>query len=247
MNFVKNIITLKDIAEETIWPTRCCLCDKAGFLLCPNCISKLKFIDNNKMCKKCGEPYGKIQCCLCSPISKNLSDYEKENFNNNYELCKSVCLLNEDSGRLITLYKDAGERRLSYVMAYFMNNIISKRWINKDIALSYIPSTEEALKKRGFDHAQLLAQNLSNVSNIPLINIFERPKSSDQRKLGRYERLKNTENKLKILKKNELKTYSKILLIDDVITTGATLNTGAASIKSMGIDTIYCVTFSRTF
>lgn len=127
MNILNNgIKEIKDIAAETLWPTRCAICDKQGFLLCPNCASKLKFIDQNKTCEICGEPFGKIQCCSCNPIDKTLSEKEKLEFKLGFDKCLSVCFLNKETGRIVVLNKDAGERRLSYVMAYFISKAIPK-------------------------------------------------------------------------------------------------------------------------
>ena len=107
----KYVNIIKMAIEETIWPTRCAICDKPNFLLCPQCASKILFIDQTKSCKICGEPFAKIQCCGCR-------------INLSFKKCISSTILNEDTGKIITLYKDAGERRLSSVMAYFMSKSI---------------------------------------------------------------------------------------------------------------------------
>lgn len=127
MHIINNgIHEIKNIAAETLWPTRCAICDKQGFLLCPSCASKLKFIDQNKTCKICGEPYGLIQCCSCNPIDKFLNEQEKQEFKLSFDKCLSVCLLNKESGRIVVLNKDAGERRLAGIMAYFISKSIPK-------------------------------------------------------------------------------------------------------------------------
>lgn len=245
-----NIKVFKNIAAETIWPTRCAICDKSGYLLCPKCAASLIFIDSNKACSVCGEPFGQIQCCGCSPIDKTLTEEEKVNYKPNYNQCLSVVRLDKNSGRIVALCKDAGERRLSRVMAYFMSKAIPRYWINKNTRIVYIPSSKEAVTRRGFDHCELLANELSSILKISYIKCFERPKSKDQRKLGRTERVKNLKdmfalstNAKKLISENNL----SIILIDDVYTTGSTLNSAAKELKNFGANKIYCITFARTF
>lgn len=112
MKNIEKISLLKDAFEETLWPTRCAICDKPGFLLCPNCAKELPYIDQLKTCKTCGEPFGSIQCCGCGG-----SAY--------FDKCVSVFFLNNETGKLITTYKDAGEQRLSNVIAYFLTKAIN--------------------------------------------------------------------------------------------------------------------------
>lgn len=103
---------LKNAVAETLWPTRCAICDKPGYLLCPACSRQLPYIDQSKTCKRCGEPFGGTQCCGC-------------NDNTGFDRCVSVFLLNNDTGKIITTYKDTGERRLSGVIAYFIAKSIN--------------------------------------------------------------------------------------------------------------------------
>ena len=118
-NILLNVA--KDVALETIWPTRCVICDKPGTLLCGSCVSKIPFIDISNACKVCGEPYATLQCCNCSPVHANLPEDERDSYKPIYDRCISCCILNEDTGRIATVYKDGGERRLNQILAYFIN------------------------------------------------------------------------------------------------------------------------------
>ena len=112
MKKIKEISIIKEAFEETLWPTRCAICDKAGYLICPECARKLPYIDQLKTCPTCGEPFGSIQCCGC-------------NGKTNFDKCVSVFFLNNDTGKIITTYKDSGERRLAGVIAYFISKSIN--------------------------------------------------------------------------------------------------------------------------
>lgn len=246
---ILNIKIFKDSIRETLWPTRCALCDEHGCILCDHCMQKLNIIDSLKACKKCGEPYARVQCCSCTSITENKTD--PNNKVKYYDLVQSFCILDKYSGRIIGLYKDSGDRGLSLVIAYFISNIIPLKILKLDnLYLSYIPSTKDAQIKRGFDHCKLIAQDLIKLINLELIESLIVKKTKDQRKLSRVQRQDNLENKFqinynKIKVKNPNKSY--IILIDDVYTTGSTLNSAALALKQYGFKKVFCFTFSRTF
>lgn len=213
---------LHNALNEVLWPTRCAICDKPGEIICRDCLRKLPFIDINKSCKICGEPYGYCQCCGNHSFIKQII---------------SATLLNKDSGHIISIYKDAGELRLSQLIANIMLSYMPSSW-NIDV-LTFIPSSKEAYNKRGYDHAEILAKSISEISNIPIVEVFCRPKTIDQRKLSKAERSLNINIQTKQIPKQE-----NILLIDDVYTTGATLNACSSLLNEKNI---YALTFTRTF
>ena len=216
------IEVLNSAINEVLWPTRCAICDKPGEIICEECLRKLPYIDINKSCKICGEPYGFCQCC---------------GIHSNIKQTISATLLNKDSGHIISIYKDAGELRLARLIANIMYSYMPRNWIFD--SLTYIPSSKNAYNKRGYDHAKILAETFSEISGKPVIEIFDRPTTLDQRKLTKSERSQN----IKIKVKNSPPCNS-ILLIDDVYTTGATLNACASQLK---VNNIYALTFTRTF
>lgn len=242
---IKYLEYLKLAMLENLWPTRCCICDTPGYLLCPNCESRLPFIDQFSSCAKCGEPYAVKQCCNCTTAILN-----NNNDNIGIKQCKSAVVLNKETGRIISLYKDAGERRLVGVIAYFMSKIIPVYCFNENYILTYIPSSESSFNKRGFDHCKNLVIELSKRTNINYIEIFDRPKSIDQRNLTRQQRDKNMQNMFSIKKdnlKNIKNRINNLIIIDDVFTTGSTLNAAAKVLNKYNLKSIYALTFARTF
>ena len=241
-----NLFT--EAIKENIWPTRCVICDTQGKLICDACYKKIQFIDINRSCKICGEPYGETQCCSCCLKQINKVKY-KDLTKIWFDKCISAATLDENTGLIITRYKDSGEIRLSMTIAYILSLYTPKIWkSSKNTLITYIPDTQTAYTKRGFDHMELIAKHYSKILNIPYVSIFKRPISIDQRKLSRQNRNFNMQSKFDI--KNEhfnlLKNTKSIILIDDVYTTGSTLNAAAAQIKKFNIEKINCITFLRT-
>ncbi len=232
-----KINTLKLAAEETLWPTRCVICDTPGFLLCPKCAKTLSYIDHSKTCQKCGEPFGRLQCATC--MSKPPFDG-----------CVSATLLDKNSGAIVTLFKDAGEIRLAKVMAYFIAKALKPNWYKGSCLVTFIPASKEAFNKRGFDHSEILANEVSKQIGQRCVKLFKRPNSKDQRNLGRKGRFANIGQKYKILesKKDFISRLDlPVLIIDDVFTTGSTIYSASRELRSLGINPIYGGVFSRTF
>lgn len=240
---IANIIKLASL--ENLWPTRCCVCDKPGHLLCKSCESKLPFIDQYSSCQKCGEPYGLTQCCGCT--KEHSSTHGRTS---SIKQCRSAVILNADTGRITTIYKDAGEQRLSKVLAYFMSIICPNEWLKHKCFVTWIPSTKEAVLRRGFDHCKNVCNEFASMKSLNAVSIFDNPKSVDQRKLNRKQRIENMSNILKV-KLNTVKKitnyFDSVIVIDDVYTTGSTLNAAANVLKKCGFKNIYCITFARTF
>ncbi|MDO5329121.1 MAG: double zinc ribbon domain-containing protein [Coriobacteriia bacterium] len=217
---------LKSAIVENLWPTRCVICDRPGLSICKNCLRKLLYIDTNKTCKICGEPYGSIQCCG-----------NHENINR----CISATILNELSGRIVTVYKDAGELQLSILIANILFSYMPRSW--RGLPITFIPSTKQAYRKRGYDHSEILANKVAELCQSKCYKLFNRPKSADQRILNRDERKQNIK-KFELIDKANIES---VVIIDDVYTTGATLNSAANTLKKANYNNVYALTFTRTF
>ncbi|MEG0324645.1 MAG: double zinc ribbon domain-containing protein, partial [Raoultibacter sp.] len=59
---------LVESLEETLWPTRCAVCDTLGTVLCDRCRQRLPYIDYWRSCPRCGAPFGFTQCTECNPV-----------------------------------------------------------------------------------------------------------------------------------------------------------------------------------
>lgn len=224
---------LKEAIEETLWATRCVICDEQGTLLCETCTQNLSYIDQNLACPRCGEPYGIQQCCSCTPYSPSFTSGH------------SVVLLDERARAIVRAYKDQGEQRLAAFMGQSIAQLVSPEERKAIQLITHIPATKSAYRRRGFDHAEKIAQEVSLSLTIPAYSVFMRPKNIDQRKLGRKGRLSNMKGRFKVLPGISLP--HTILLVDDVFTTGATLCAATETLKEAGVAQVFCATFARTY
>lgn len=227
---------------EALWPTRCAICDLPGSLLCNDCAAKLIFIDATLACPTCGAPYGIIQCSECAS-TQNIPEEASHVSPFPLRAMASALLLDDRAKRIVTTFKDRNERRLSELMGAVMSRYVDPDWTRGNCALSYVPATKAALRERGFDHTETLALAVARALGIRCMNLFERPATSDQRKLGRKERMRNMRNSFALKECQDLP--ASVLLIDDVSTTGATMIGAAMALKDAGVDTVYGLTFGK--
>ncbi len=230
---------LCEALAETLWPTRCALCDAPGLPLCPTCRRQLPFIDALTACPRCGAPYGLVQCTECTGVMTASAGYDRFPL----DAMASAVVLTGRSRRLVTTYKDQGEQRLAHDLAALMAPYIPPSWYQNAPALAYIPATGAARRRRGFDHGALLAQALAQETSLPVAPLLAVPSHRDQRLLTRRERAANASNSLSVVPGASVP--SALIIIDDVCTTGSTLYAAATALRHAGADALYGLTFAR--
>ncbi len=180
--------------------------------LCKDCLEEIAFIKNNKVCSKCGKPID------------NESDYCLTCQNNDRYFNRNTSPL-AYKGKVIDLiinYKYKYRRYLGKYLATFMiDQYIDARY-DADIIVP-IPSTTLTAKKRGFDHIIELSEIMSERLKIPVASdvIIKVKETERQALLGGKARQENVLGAYKLC--GDIRD-KKVLLIDDILTTGATLS-----------------------
>ena len=113
--------------------------------------------------------------------------------------------------------------------------------------VTFVPMFPSKQKKRGYNQAELLAKELCKIIEINLDNknLARIKDTSTQTELSFSERQKNLENAFKVENKQAFKG-KVVLLVDDVLTTGATANNCAKELKRVGAKEVYVLTFATT-
>ncbi|NEZ47060.1 ComF family protein [Clostridium niameyense] len=130
-----------------------------------------------------------------------------------------------------------------------IGNIMIDKILNEKLDFDYItfvPSGKEAYKKRGYNQSEYLSKVISDKIHIPMIScLYKVKKTKDQIGLSTIERWENVKDSFNVINNNKL--YNKnILLIDDVLTTGATVFYCASKIKKSGAKNIYILTAAKS-
>ena len=137
----------------------------------------------------------------------------------------------------------------SFIAGKVLADLLCQIIIEKKLSIEcicYVPISKDSLKKRGFNQCSVLAKNISSILDIPVIDCLVKVKETKEQKLlGKEERMKNILDAFEI--KNKEKLFKKnILLIDDVYTTGATINECKKSIEKCNINKIYLLTIAKS-
>lgn len=114
-------------------------------------------------------------------------------------------------------------------------------------AVAYVPRSKKNLYFHGVDQARELAKAISAVYGIPAIDCIRRVGGKEQKLLSRDERMKNMKSSFVIKEDFHIeKPYKKILLVDDVYTTGATTKTCASLLRGRVSDSVVVFTLAKT-
>ncbi|MBI4041932.1 MAG: ComF family protein [Deltaproteobacteria bacterium] len=163
---------------------------------------------------------------------------------------RSLWRYSEEVGRFIGAIKFKGETALLKWAASQTFEHFGKELFSGIDALVPVPLSSKSFSQRLFNQTVLLSKHLSRLSGIPDHLLLEKlNETPPQRELPREARLKNLKGAFRL--RNKYKTMAKeggtILLIDDVLTTGATLKECAQVLKEAGFDDVRAFTLARNF
>ncbi len=144
---------------------------------------------------------------------------------------------------MVLRFKDSGDTYLKYNMAKLMR--LPEEQIDY---VAYVPSSAQAIRKRGYDHARLLAKQISQDQGLGLVDALTRLRQSgDSATMSKAERADNIKDAFSVSNTLDADTLKgkTILLIDDILTTGATASECAKVLKGCGVKRVLVSVFAR--
>ena len=199
------------------------------------------------ICGFCGKVYNKYICDDCIRIVNVIALNKQDNYNNKFFKKHLYIFKYEDIIReKIIKFKFENETYLHRTFAEaILNNEENIKFIEQYDYLIPVPIHKKRKKQRGYNQSELIARVICNeIKNIKLqTNIIVKDKNIvPQSTLNQKERERNIKNVCKIVNKKNVKN-KKILLLDDIYTTGSTANECSkilieAGCKEVGILTI---------
>ena len=217
---------------------KCINCSKELFKpmpysLCKECFEKLEFIDF--CCQKCGAKTYQ-DCADC----KECQDKKLH-----YMTARASVVYNSVARNLVLRLKAGGEKYLADYLADIM--MITYKKLNMDFDfIAAVPLSEKTLKKRGFNQSDLLAKSLSEKTGVTYLpNLIEKVnETSLQVGKSREERFENIKGAFSVKNPSSVEK-KRILLVDDVLTTTATVSEIAGTLKSAGVKSVTAIAFAR--
>lgn len=212
---------------------------------CPMCGNILK--ENEKeICDicKCKIPYiGRPNCLRCGKeIEDDAAEYCFDCSNHEHSYIRGFPALNYDDAISKSMMEFKYKNKRKYAK-FFATEIIrnnGSQILGLDIdALVPIPIHKLKYRKRGYNQAEILANELAGRLDIPVDNdlLVRRINTLSQKNLNNIEREKNLIKAFSCTEK--VVEYKSVMLVDDIYTTGATINACAKILKTKGIFDIY--------
>ena len=258
-----------DALAELLWPTRCVGCDMPGELLCEECRAALPWIAQRWACPVCGAPFGWLTCTACDRSRACVDSFPRADRPspcsepdaaalNRWPCRTTICAFPfaDAPAALVSLLKDGHELRIAPIMAAAMACALDEAaaWPALDKAaryderaldaLCFVPATAAAYARRGFDHMELVSRALSRELDLPLADVLVRRDARDQRALGRDARAENLAGTVTAL--DDVAGLS-LLLVDDVVTTGASMAESARALLARGAASVTACAFARVW
>lgn len=222
INYLSSLINL-------LFPSNCIICQtltSINEIVCKNCINNINSFQN------------------VNNLTHNLKDINGIFILGEYERILK---------NLIIKYKYNKQTKLSKFFAKLIFQKFNETIKNFNI-LDYnliipVPLHENKLKERGFNQSELLAKELASYFNINYDSnvVIQTKITQDQTKLNYLERIENVKDAFKINEKKIYQIKSKnVIIVDDVITTGATINNIIKVLKENGTNLIFVICIAKT-
>jgi ComF family protein len=141
---------------------------------------------------------------------------------------------------LVGDYKYESIRESAKVMALLLDLRVAV--LPGDTIVTAVPTIHSHIRRRGFDHAALLAREFSALRNIPYFPLLKRVHQQTQHDLKRTARLQAAKQAFGV---KNIPKRRPVLLIDDIMTTGATLEACVRLLQDGGVNEVYVAVVAR--
>ena len=209
-----------------IAPHSCCSCGNIGSILCPSCKNDI-VSDPFSACISCLRPT--LDGNLCSTCSAKLG------------VTLGWCVGERETHlkALLDWYKFNSAKEASKACAELLDMRLPL--LPGNVVAVPVPTSPAHRRARGFDHSSLLASRLAKKRKLLFRQVLERRSNDTQHFKARSERLKMSPSELEVI----AAVPPRILLIDDIYTTGATLRACIKKLQSAGAEQIYVAIIAR--
>ena len=222
-----------------IFPKHCPICESSmnyGGLVCRTCQSKMTEYNKKRKCLQCGRENDISVDAICKTCEKLKPEFDLANSVYRYEKEFQKAMLN-----------------LKFHSAYYkvkaFSALMCDAYIKLGVSTDYVaavPSTLKGLIKRGYNPPLEMALPMGRKLKIPVLTgaLLKIRPIKQQSLMSGEERYRNVKGAYAVNKRYIKKIKGKsILLIDDVITTGATSSECAKMLKKAGAEAVYVITF----
>lgn len=220
-------MALFDKLIATFAPHSCLGCGVEGRLLCPDCSGLFgQLPERCYRCKKLSP--GNKTCTSCRSSSP-------------LHTVQAVTVYEFIAKDLVWQLKFQGAQAAAAEMAKLMSAQLPQ---DEDTLLVHVPTATARVRRRGYDQARLLTREVSRLSGLPCRTLLTRMGQHHQVGAAREQRITQLKTAFRVINPT-LVQKAHILLIDDVLTTGATLEAAARTLKAAGAKRVDALVFAQ--
>ena len=219
-----------------LYPERCPVCHnilKGKGSVCASCRQNLHYIKEPK-CKKCGKQIENAEQEYCRDCQR---------FDHSFDKGRAVFAYDETMRKSISMFKYHNRREYAKFYAEEMNRhcryFLS---ICKPDVILPVPIHRQKKRQRGFNQAELVAKKLGKMINVPVDcnYLIRTEKTVPQKELSRQKRKENLKKAFAVKKTNRF--YERVLIVDDIYTTGATIDAISEILRENQVKIIFFLT-----
>ena len=219
-------------ALDLIYPPKCAICGTSGVFLCERCIATLPPTDGRR-CDRCWLPLRGPDCHACAEHPGLLAHL------------RSAYRYEGGVRHAVHAFKFGGQSSLAPDLGRLLAEAYEQHRLEADVIVP-VPLTGSRRRIRGYNQALLVATELSKHTGVPVLEALRRKGHSATQagSTSAEERRRNVEGVFTPAKGQSV-NGARVLLIDDVATTGATLNACAAVLLDGGAASVSGLTLAR--
>lgn len=242
--FIHSFLELKDDILDFVYPQYCSICKKhlkrEEKDVCETCWDSLASLPA-PFCPYCKSFFenGDTKCSFCNSLGRFADDHK-------ILMVRSLGRFDDYYRSLIHRFKYEKRipvgKRLAQRLGESVNG--DSNFLNSDLLIP-VPLHKSRYRERGFNQSEILAEGISKVTGVSVLrNVLKRKKKTrDQTELSPQQREENVRGAFTVTQPEMIKG-KRIILIDDVITTGATLNECARMLKQVGAEKTLAMTIA---
>jgi predicted amidophosphoribosyltransferase len=210
---------------ELVLPQRCVVCAAGRIQLCERCRGDLPRLVR-PLCERCGNPtaWPVRRCRECA--NRRIA----------FARARAAVVYDDRVRLLVAAWKERGLRRLACTAAEITAESIGAR----DVPLTFVPADPDRGLRRGHHPAAALGRELAKLWQTDCLDLLERRVGRRQRGLPLTARRANVRGAF-----SSRPAPPRIVLVDDVYTSGSTVNEAARALKRVGVRRVEVVTFAR--
>jgi ComF family protein len=226
LQHIKHNMSVIDRFLAVLTPYECLGCDAEGGLLCTGCIQELTVLPER--CHHCLRPSAAwLTCAPCSTMSS-------------LSRLRAGTAYRGLAKDLVWKLKSAGARSTAAIMADRLRLLLPAG----SPAIMPVPTASGRVRSRGYDQARLLARELARRNRLPYLDVLVRSGQTHQVGASRAQRLEQLGGAFRLVRPASVRGRH-VVLIDDVVTTGATLETAGRLLKEHGAARVEALVFAQ--